>query len=79
MENLHGILVFLNVVDAGTLSGAARKLGVSTAAVSATIARLEKKLAVRLLDRTTRRLVIPPFLASARSGVRQRASISAWA
>jgi LysR family transcriptional regulator for bpeEF and oprC len=60
MENLHGILVFLNVVDAGTLSGAARKLGVSTAAVSATLARLEKKLAVRLLDRTTRRLAMTP-------------------
>ena len=58
MENLHGILVFLNVVDAGTLSGAARKLGVSTAAVSATLARLEKKLAVRLLDRTTRKVDI---------------------
>lgn len=60
MENLHGILVFLNVVDAGTLSGAARKLGVSTAAVSATLARLEKKLAVRLLDRTTRCLAMTP-------------------
>ena len=60
MENLHGILVFLNVVDAGTLSGAAHKLGVSTAAVSATLARLEKKLAVRLLDRTTRRLAMTP-------------------
>lgn len=56
MDNLRGILVFLNVVDAGTLSGAARALGVSTAAVSATLARLERKLAVRLLDRTTRRL-----------------------
>lgn len=56
VDNLHGILVFLNVVDAGTLSGAARALGVTTAAVSSTIARLERKLSVRLLDRTTRRL-----------------------
>lgn len=56
MDNLHGILVYLNVVDAGTLSGAARALGVTTAAVSGTLARLEAKLAVRLLDRTTRRL-----------------------
>lgn len=53
-------MVFLNVVDSGTLSGAARKLGVSAAAVSATLARLEKKLAVRLLDHTTRRPAMTP-------------------
>lgn len=56
MKGLHGILVFLRVVDSGTLSSAARGMGVSTAAVSATLARLEKRLAVRLLNRTTRRL-----------------------
>lgn len=56
MDRLHGILVFLRVVETGTLSAAARALGVSTAAVSATLARLERKLAVRLLNRTTRRL-----------------------
>lgn len=60
MDNLHGILVFLNVVEAGSLSAAARKLGVTTAAVSATLARLEKKLEVRLLDRTTRRVAMTP-------------------
>jgi LysR family transcriptional regulator for bpeEF and oprC len=56
MESLHGILVFLRVVDTGTVSGAARGLGVSAAAVSAALARLERRLAVRLLNRTTRRL-----------------------
>lgn len=56
MDRLHGILVFLRVVEVGTLSAAARSLGVSTAAVSAALARLERKLAVRLLNRTTRRL-----------------------
>jgi LysR family transcriptional regulator for bpeEF and oprC len=56
MDSLHGILVFLRVAEAGTLSSAARSLGVTTAAVSATLARLERKLSVRLLDRTTRRL-----------------------
>lgn len=56
MDNLHGILIFLRVAEAGTLSGAARALGVSTSAVSATLARLERKLSARLLDRTTRRL-----------------------
>jgi LysR family transcriptional regulator, regulator for bpeEF and oprC len=48
--------VFLRVVETGSLSATARTLGVSTSAVSAALARLERKLAVRLLDRTTRRL-----------------------
>jgi LysR family transcriptional regulator, regulator for bpeEF and oprC len=56
MDRLHGILVFLRVVEHGTLSGAARALGVSTAAVSASVTRLERQLAVRLLNRTTRRV-----------------------
>ena len=56
MDRLHGILVFLRVVEHGTLSGAARALGVSTAAVSSTLSRLERQLAVRLLNRTTRRV-----------------------
>ena len=48
--------MFLRVVETGSLSATARTLGVSTSAVSAALARLERKLAVRLLDRTTRRL-----------------------
>ena len=56
IDRLHGILVFLRVVETGSLSATARTLGVSTSAVSAALARLERKLAVRLLDRTTRRL-----------------------
>src|SRR5687767_12085527 len=60
MDHLHGILVFLRVVEHGTLSGAARALGVTTAAVSSTISRLEQQLSVRLLIRTTRRLSTTP-------------------
>jgi len=54
MDRLHGMLVFLRVVEHGTLGGAARALGVSTAAVSTTLTRLERQLRVRLLNRTTR-------------------------
>jgi LysR family transcriptional regulator for bpeEF and oprC len=60
MDRLHGILVFLRIVEYGTLSGAARSLGVSTAAVSSTLTRLERQLAVKLLSRTTRRLNVTP-------------------
>ena len=60
MDRLHGILVFLRVVEYGSLSGAARALGVSTSAVSTTLTRLERQLAVRLLSRTTRRISVTP-------------------
>ena len=56
MDRLHGILVFLRVVEHGALGSAARVLGVSTAAVSASLTRLERQLGVRLLNRTTRRV-----------------------
>lgn len=58
MDRLHGILVFLRVVEYGSLSAAARALGVSTSAVSTTLTRLEQQLAVRLLSRTTRRISV---------------------
>ena len=60
MDRLHGILVFLRVVENGTLSGAARTLGVTTAAVSSTLNRLEQQLSARLLVRTTRKINTTP-------------------
>lgn len=57
MSSLHGIGVFLKVVETRNFSEAGRGLGVTTSAVSATVQRLEQKLGVRLLNRTTRRVV----------------------
>jgi DNA-binding transcriptional LysR family regulator len=48
--------LFQLVATRGSLSAAARELGVSTSAVSKRLARLEHHLGVRLLHRTTRRL-----------------------
>jgi DNA-binding transcriptional LysR family regulator len=48
--------VFAKVVESGSLSAAARALGVSLASVSRQLAALEEKLGARLLSRTTRRL-----------------------
>jgi LysR family transcriptional regulator for bpeEF and oprC len=56
MDRLHGVLVFLSVVETRSFSETARALGVSTSAVSASVQRLEQKLAARLLTRTTRRV-----------------------
>jgi LysR family transcriptional regulator, regulator for bpeEF and oprC len=50
----------LSVVDTRNFSATARSLGVSTSAVSAAVLRLEQKLAVRLLNRTTRRVSPTP-------------------
>jgi len=50
------VALFAHVVEAGSLSAAARARGISPAMVSKRIARLEARLGVRLLHRTTRRL-----------------------
>lgn len=54
--NLDAIAVFVRVVEGGSFSAAARRLGMPKATVSAKVARLEKELGVRLLHRTTRKL-----------------------
>lgn len=48
--------MLVRVVDAGSLSAAGRALGFTPAMVSKRITRLEQRLGVRLLHRTTRRL-----------------------
>ncbi|MBO5392694.1 MAG: LysR family transcriptional regulator, partial [Pseudomonas sp.] len=53
---LAEMVVFVKVVEAGSFSEAARQLGTSPSAVSRSVARLEKALAIRLLQRTTRKL-----------------------
>ena len=52
--SLDDLSVFLAVVEAGGFRDAARQIGASPSTVSETIARLEARLGVRLLSRTTR-------------------------
>jgi len=56
MDILPGMAVFAEVVEAKSFTGAARRLGMSKAAVSKQISRLEERLGARLLNRTTRKL-----------------------
>jgi DNA-binding transcriptional LysR family regulator len=56
IENLVGMAIFARVAEAKSFSGAARRLGISKSAVSKQVARLERDLKARLLNRTTRRL-----------------------
>jgi len=57
-DSLYEMSVFARVVANGSLSAAARDLGVSTAVVSRRLAALEARLGVRLVNRTTRRLAL---------------------
>jgi DNA-binding transcriptional LysR family regulator len=56
MDNLEDIAVFVKVVDAGSFTGAAEALETSQPVVSKSVTRLEQRLGVRLLNRTTRRI-----------------------
>ncbi|MDX1813043.1 MAG: LysR family transcriptional regulator, partial [Gammaproteobacteria bacterium] len=56
MENLEDISVFVEVVKANSFTTAAKELNLSRSVVSKYITRLEQRLGVRLLNRTTRRL-----------------------
>jgi len=55
-SNLDDLVAFLSVVRERSFTRAAAKLGVSQSASSHTIRRLEAKLEIRLLTRTTRSL-----------------------
>ncbi|WP_139859754.1 LysR family transcriptional regulator [Bradyrhizobium ivorense] len=52
--DIEDVTTFVEVADAGGISGAARRLGVSKSIVSRRLLRLETELGVQLLARTTR-------------------------
>jgi DNA-binding transcriptional LysR family regulator len=56
MDRLAAMDAFVRVVDAGSFSGAAKQLCMGQSALSKVIVRLEERLSVRLLLRTTRGL-----------------------
>jgi len=54
VDLLDGVAIFVGVVDCGSFTTAARAMGHSTSHISKEIARLEKRIGSRLLNRTTR-------------------------
>lgn len=56
MDRLFPLQLFIAAADAGSFSAAARRLDLGPVQASATIARLERELGVRLFERSTRRL-----------------------
>ena len=55
MDDLRRMAVFASVVQHGSMSGAARALGMSTSAVSQQVRKLESDGGVTLLHRSTRK------------------------
>lgn len=56
MDRMTAMETFVTVIEAGSFSGAARRLNVGQPAISKSIAQLEARLGVRLLIRSTRGL-----------------------
>ncbi len=58
MDTIEGMRTFVTVVSAGSFTAAAERLDMSTALVSKYVGQLEERLGARLLNRTTRSLVM---------------------
>src|SRR5262245_64475696 len=58
MDRLATLRVFVAIAEAGSLSAAARKLGMPLSTVSRQLKALEEELDTRLITRTTRRLAL---------------------
>lgn len=58
MLDLNAVRIFTQVVDAGSLSGAARQTGQPKSTISRKLSALEEQLGIRLLQRSTRALVL---------------------
>ena len=55
---LSGVTVLMAVVEAGSMARAAQALGLTSSGVGRAIARLERRVGVRLLERTTRTMTL---------------------
>lgn len=58
MQDLNDMVTFARVVEARGFTETARRLGTSKSSISKSVARLEKSLGVRLLNRSTRGLSV---------------------
>lgn len=69
-SSIEELLAFITIVDTGSFIAAAERLGQTASGLSRSLSRLESKLEVTLLERTTRKLKLTQegqqFLAHAR-------------
>ena len=71
LENLTGMAIFARVVEMKSFTRAARELGMTKSTVSKQIGRLEDRLGLRLLNRSTRQLSLTEAGAAFYQGCRQ--------
>jgi DNA-binding transcriptional LysR family regulator len=60
IENIGNLRVLVQTARTGSLTGAAGKLGITPAAASAALKRLETQLGIRLFERSTRAMRLTP-------------------
>jgi DNA-binding transcriptional LysR family regulator len=60
LEQLDGVIAFVEAVNLASFTAAADKLGMTKSAVGKAVGRLEARLGVKLVHRTTRRLTLTP-------------------
>jgi DNA-binding transcriptional LysR family regulator len=58
MNQLAELQVFVRAVERGTFAGVAKEMGLTPSAISKMVMRLEGRLGVRLMNRTTRRIAL---------------------
>lgn len=58
LDTIHNINAFVRVARLGSFSAAARELGAAPSVITKRISQLEKKLGLRLINRSTRGLVL---------------------
>lgn len=58
MDKLRAMQIFVRIVETGSLTAAAERLGTSPTSVVRSLSALERMLGVRLLNRTTRRMAL---------------------
>jgi DNA-binding transcriptional LysR family regulator len=56
LDDLKRMVIFTHVVEAGSFSGAAKRLGIAKSAISKHVSLLENSIGAHLLNRTTRSL-----------------------
>lgn len=81
MMKLDGLAAFAAVADAGSITEAARRMGISKSVLSERLSELERSLGARLLQRTTRKVSVTEdgtvFLERARRILREAADAKA--
>ena len=76
MDRLDELTVFVAILDAGSLAGAARRLRRSAPAVTRALTALEARVGAPLIERTTRRLTLTE--TGRRLGAEARGALAAY-